>query len=297
MKDGVFRSVRCVVVVSAILLGGASAPSRAEWHLDANTGVFYDSNLSRASEPDVVRPGSAATLAAGANWFAAPTASDSWAVGASGGGELYTRYSGLNNAFAVANAAYRHKLDVGFAAPWIRCEVAAGYFGYDVDVRTGPRYAIRAGAGKRFTESFDAEIGGFYDRRYGPYGKPDIPGISGHVFDLRGEGAYFRIGYDLTERLLVDAKLAIRRGDVVSTSSENAQIVGAATAIAEDPTFGNDLYDYRLRGTTRTAVVTMSWALDERSSLNLAYVGESTNATAGLGYRSNSASLVYLYRY
>ncbi len=101
----------------------------------------------------------------------------------------------------------------------------------------------------------------------------------------------------MTGNLLLSARLAVRRGDVVSTSSETEEIIRAATAIAEDPTFGDELYDYRLRGTTRTTVVTISWALNERSSLNLTYAGESTNATAGFDYRSNAAILTYAYSY
>jgi len=112
-----------------------------------------------------------------------------------------------------------------------------------------------------------------------------------------GQGGYVRAGYAVTEDLLLSAKIAVRRGDVVSTSSETAQVIGAATAIAEDPTFGDDLYDYRLRGTTRMAVVSMSWAVDSRSSLNLSYTGESTSIAAGLDYRSHAASLTYSYRY
>lgn len=284
-------------MLCGILLVLASAPLRAEWLFDADAGAFYDDNLGRASAPADIRAGSAATLALAARWFTSPTEFDGLSVGAAAGGEAYDRYHGLNNVWAVGTALYRHKFGVGLAAPWVLCEFAAGYYDYDFNVRTGARFALRAEAGKRFSEIFDAEIGVFYDRRYGPFGEPDIPGISGKAFNLRGQGVYLRAGYAATENLLLSARLAVRRGDVVSTSAETDQIISAATAIAEDPTFGDELYDYRLRGTTRTTVVTVSWALNERSSLNLSYTGETTNVMAGLDYRSNAASLTYSYRY
>lgn len=279
------------------VLLAASLPARAEWLFDAEAAAFYDDNLSRASQAVDVHSGAAATLVAGARSLSVLDASDTLVIGGAMGGEVFDRYHGLDNGSVTGTATYRHKVGIGFAAPWVLCEAAAGYFDYDFNVRTGARFALRAEAGKRFSESLDAEIGAFYDRRYGPYGVPDIPGISGQVFSLRGQGAYVRAGYSVTEDVLVSAKLAVRRGDVVSTSFENAQVLSAATAIAEDPTFGADLYDYRLRGTTWTAAVTMSWAVDDRSSLNLGYTGESTSATAGLGYRSNSVVLTYSYRY
>jgi hypothetical protein len=284
-------------VLGGILLVMANAPLHAEWLFDADAGAFYDNNLGRASSPADFRAGSAATLAIAASWFAAPTESDVLSVGAAVGGEAHDRYHGLNNGWAVGTALYRHKFGVGLSAPWVLGEIAGGYYEYDFNVRTGARFALRAEMGKRLSETFDIEIGAFYDRRYGPFGVPDIPGISGKAFDLRGEGVYFRAGYAVTENLLLSARLAVRRGDVVSTATETDQIISAATAIAEDPTFGDELYDYRLRGTTRTAVVTLSWALNARSSLNLSYTGEATSVMAGLDYRSSMAALTYSYRY
>jgi hypothetical protein len=291
------RRTQSPFALCGIFLILASTPLRAEWLFDADVGGFYDDNLSRASLPIDARAGSAATLAVAARWFDAPTPSDAWFVGAAIGGEAYDRYHGLNNGSVVGTAQYRHKFGVGLDAPWVLGEVAVGYYDYDVNVRTGARYALRAEMGKRFGETIDAEIGAFYDRRYGPLGEPDIPGISGKVFDLSGHGVYVRAGYAISENLLLSARLAVRRGDVVSISSETAQIVSAATAIAEDSTFGDELYDYRLRGTTRTAVLTISWALNERSSLNLSYAGESTSVAAGLDYRSNGSIFTYTYRY
>ena len=224
-----------------------------------------------------VRPGSAATLALAARWFTSPTEFDGLSVGAAAGGEAYDRYHGLNNVWAVGTALYRHKFGVGLAAPWVLCELAAGYYDYNFNVRTGARFALRAEVGKRFSEIFDAEIGVFYDRRYGPYGSPTSP-ASPESFQSPGQGAYLRGAYAVTQNLLVSAKTRAparrRRVDIL----RDRQIVGAATAIAEDPTFGDELYDYRLTGTTRTAAVAMSWALDERSSLNLTWTGESTTS-------------------
>lgn len=291
------RRTRSRFALCGILLFLANTAVHAEWLIDADAGVFYDNNLGRASSAADFRAGSAATFAFAASWFAAPTESDGLSVSAAVGGEAHDRYHGLNNGWAVGTALYRHKFGVGLAAPWVLFELAGGYYEYDFNVRTGARFALRAEMGKRLSETFDIEIGAFYDRRYGPFGEPVVPDISGQVFNLRGEGVYLRAGYAVTENLLLGARLAVRRGDVVSTTSRNYQIFLASTAIAEDRALGDELYAYRLRGTTRTAVLTLSWALNARSSLNLSYTGEATSVMTGLDYRSSMAALTYSYRY
>jgi hypothetical protein len=70
-----------------------------------------------------------------------------------------------------------------------------------------------------------------------------------------------------------------------------------SSAIPEDTTFGDQLYDYRLRGTTRTITATVSFALTDHSSLNAGFIDESTRGVEGLDYRGHGANLSYAYRY
>jgi hypothetical protein len=124
-----------------------------------------------------------------------------------------------------------------------------------------------------------------------------VPGISGKVFDLRGRSAYVRAGYAATDVLQLGAHIEVRRGDVVSSTRRNLEIFEASSAIARDPTFGDDFFAYRLRGTTETITANASWALDARSSLNLAYAAERTRAYDDLDYRSYRVDFSYAYRY
>jgi len=104
----------------------------------------------------------------------------------------YHRLHGLNLLDVGANTTYQHKCGLGYAAPWISLSVAAARDDYRGDIRDGRRLDIRAEIGKRFTPEFDASFGGRYDRRYGRNDEPVVPGISGNVFDLRGESVYAR---------------------------------------------------------------------------------------------------------
>jgi hypothetical protein len=141
-------------------------------------------------------------------------------------------------------------------------------------------------------------MGLYYERRYDTHGQPVVPGISGRVFDLRGQGAFVRAGYAATNELYLDARADVRRGDVESTSQQSLPIFLASSAIAADPVWGDpNLYAYRLRGTTWSGDLTASYALSGRSSLELEYRYAFTRAAEGLEYTTNTILLTFDYRF
>jgi len=276
---------------------GVSSPATAEWLFDVDAGGFYDSNLSNAQNQADIRDDFAAAVAGSIANFYALTGNDGLTLSIDAAGEAYHRFHGLNLLGIGASADYRHKFGLGYTAPWLRLNASASYDSYQQDLRTGSRWALVAELGQRFNDQCDAAIGGVLERRYGPNGDPLVPGIPGTVFNLQGQSAYVRGGYAVTDSLLLGARFEIRRGDVVSSTRRNFAIFEASSAIAADPTFGPDFFAYRLRGTTGTATASASWALGERSSLNLVYAGEKTRAYDDLDYRSYRISLAYAYRY
>jgi hypothetical protein len=282
----------------ALLLWPAfSLAATGEWSFGIDAGAFYDSNLTRAQNPADVRADGAATLYGSAADFFALSGEDGFRLTLEAQGETYFRFHGLDFIGGGASADYRHKFGVGLTAPWLRIAASAAYDGYQQNLRTGARWNARVELGRRFDEQFDAAIGGALDRRYAQNDEPVVPGISGKVFDLRGESAYLRAGYAATDELLLIARVEVRRGDVVSTTRRNFAIFEASSAIAADPTFGSDFFAYRLRGTTGTLAGGASWALNQRSSLNLVASGERTRAYDDLNYRSYRIDLSYAYRY
>jgi len=281
----------------ALVVACGSSASNASWQFDVDAGFLYDSNLTRAYAPADIRADGAFTLAGAAGSFWALSGADGLTLTADARAEAYHRFHGLNLLGIGATAAYKHKFGLGYAAPWIALTVAGGHDDYHGDIRDGNRLEVRAELGQRFTPEFDAAFGGRYERRYARNDEPVVPGISGKVFDLRGESVYARAGYAITDRLLLGAELAVRRGDVVATTRRDFEIFVVSDAIAADPTFGPDFFAYRLRGTTDTAKVSASWALDDRSSLNFIYAHERTDAAGGVNYRSHSANLVFAWRY
>jgi hypothetical protein len=283
--------------IAACLALASGGTARAAWQFDVDAGLFYDSNLTRAYEPADIRADGAFTLNATAGWFSALSGADGLTLAADARSEIYHRFHGLNFIGIGGGATYRRKFGLGYEAPWIALSALAAYEDYREKIRDGARLEAVAELGKRFTPEFDASFGGTFERRYAANDEPVVPGIPGKVFALRGETVFARAAYAVSDRLLVAAKLKVRRGDVVATTRPDFGIFVASDAIAADPTFGPDFFAYRLRATTDTASASASWALDYRSSLNLLYADERTDAADGIYYRSHRVSLVYAWRY
>ena len=290
-------SSRPARLVCALLLSGPGLAAGGEWLLDVDAGGFYDSNLTRAQPQADIRADGAATIAASAGSFFALSGNDGLTATLDARGEAYHRFHGLNLIGIGGSAIYRHKFGLGYAAPWLVLAGTAAYDSYQQDLRTGARWEAWTELGQRFGERCDASIGGALDRRYAQNGEPVVPGIPGKVFNLQGQSAYVRAGCSATDALFLGARLSVRRGDVASSTRPNPEIFEASSAIAADPTFGSDFFAYRLRGTTGTVTLTGSWALDERSSLNLVFADERTRAYESVGYRSYDIAFTYAYRY
>jgi len=273
------------------------ATARAEWEFGAAAGAFYDDNLTRAQNAVDKRAASAVTGAVTGTYFVPLTGSDAVTFALFAGGELFERYHGLTNVVGGGSVNYRHKFGLGAAAPWLSLTALASYDDYRDDLRTSTRLDLRAEAGQRFTEQFDASVGVYYERRYDNHGEPVVPGISGKVFDLAGTGAYVRAAYAPTNALLLDVSAGVRRGDVESTSQRSLQVFLASDAIAADPVWGDpSLYAYRLQGTTWSGSLVASYALSDQAALDLAYRYDFTRGAQGLEYTTNRVSLTVVYR-
>jgi hypothetical protein len=294
-RDAARARAAASVLLSMLLC--AAGQARAEWFYDVRPGGLYDDNLTRAQQAADVRGDGAATLAAAAGWFHAPSGGDGITLALEANSEAYARFHGLNLISIGGSAAYRHKFGLGRDVPWASISISAAHDDYRSDIRDGNRLEARLEVGSRLTDNFDASFGVATDRRFASNDRPVVPGISGKVFDLRGLSAFARAAYDITDRLQVGGRAAVRRGDVESTTRQNLDIFLASDAIAADPAFGSDFYAYRLRGTTATANATLSWALSERSSLNLSYAVARTTSYDDLNYLSRIGTILLAFRY
>jgi hypothetical protein len=278
------------------VLAHAGRDARAQT-FDAGAEIAHDSNVTRGQRAEDVLADSYADAHAGWTWRTQATDFDALSAGVAVRGGQYVRYPRLSYAAVDGTLAWQRKLGVGLTEPWIAASATASYENYREDIRDSGRLELRLEAGRRWSEALDASIGYVFDRRYAQHDEPVVPGISGKVWDLMGNAAFARMGYALSERWLVDLGYNVRRGDVVSTTHRNLAIFLASDAIAQSTAFGPYFFDYRLRGTTQTGSGTLSYALGDRSSLNLLYAYALTRAAQGFEYRNNVVSAAWVYRY
>lgn len=298
-KPVCLRPVRLYAVrAAALCVACALAPATAaQPTVDAGAEVAYDSNVTRAQLRDDLRSDGYASGHATWTWRTRPSDFDALDAGVALRGAQYARFPRLSYAAADATLGWQRKLGIGLTQPWIGASATLSREDYREDTRDSDRLELRIEAGKRWTEQLDTSAGYAFDRRYTRRDAPVVRGISGKVWDLKGNSGFARMGYALTDRWLTDFGLSIRRGDVVSTTHRNLAIFLASDAIAESDAFGPEFYDYRLRGTTRTGSGTLSYALGERASLNLLYTYGFTRAAQGLEYQDHFVSAAWIYRY
>jgi hypothetical protein len=268
----------------------------AQLAVDAELARVYDDNLSRAQrESDVQRDRA---------WRARAALGRGFAIGETDAtlraellGERYDRFSGLDVAALGIGALLQRKLGLGLTAP--RVELQASYHAeeHSERVRDGTRASLSVSLGKRFDERLAVSLRAAYDRREQRQDFGVVPGIPGRPFSLQGRSLAAEGSWALGERALLYGALALRHGDVVSSTRRNFEIFRASADIAPDPAFGPDFIAYRLTGArTRSWSVGLSWALGRHASVDAALARDVTRAGSGLDYDGNLYSLSLVYR-
>jgi hypothetical protein len=270
--------------LSLLVFLAVSGAATADDILDVQAGALYDSNLTRAQLEGDVKEDTA--LQAALAWGRFVPLADGLTMRATldAAGEIYPRYSGLNNLALGGSVGVRRKFGLGALAPWVGVSGSVARLEYQNSVRTGWRYQVGVGAGKRLTDDLRVETTYLYEHRTADENNPVVPGISGAVWDLQGHQAGLSGEYSLNDRLSLTAGFDYRRGDVASTTLRNFTIFVNSTAIALDPVFGPDTVGYRIFAITRAWRMGMSFALGPSNSINLVAERWISRAQGGLDY-------------
>jgi len=281
--------------ITCLLWFVVSSGASAEDVLDMQAGALYDSNLSRAQLHYDIKSDTA--LQAALAWGRFVPLADNLSLRATleAGGEAYTRYSGLNNLALGASLGMRRKFGLGAFAPWASGSASAARLEYQNSIRDGWRYELGLGAGKRLTESWDAEANFRYQHRTADKELAVVPGISGAVFDLQSHEVGLKSEYGLTDRVSLAVGFDFRRGDVASTTLRNFTIFTNSDAIALDPVFGPNAVGYRIFALTRVWRVGTSYALGTANSINVGAERWISRARGGLDYYNTLVGASYVH--
>src|SRR5947208_12757706 len=192
--------------VLSVLLAMTLNFARAEWRFDAETGGFYDSNLSnsdRASDEKDdwawktdVRVGNGFQLSRDLRLNLAADLR----------GQLWDQYDAFNEIGAGASAGLRYRFGLGRQAPWILLEERIAYDRFHDSELSGWDESVRLRGGIAISERIALEAGYAFEN----FAAPD------NFYDIQGNTALARVIVDLTSSLQVVLGYSYREGNVIS---------------------------------------------------------------------------------
>ena len=247
-----------------VLLAMTLNVALAEWHFDAETGAFYNSNLSnsdRASDErndwawkSDVRLGNGFQLSRDVRLNLAADLR----------GQVWDRFDAFNAIGPGVSAALRYRFGLGRQAPWISVDDRIGYDRFHETMRSGWDESFRLRGGIAVSERIALEAGYTFDN----FVAPD------DFFDAQANGGNARIIVDVTSSLQIALGYSYRNGNVISYAvPPRPDIVLITTDRHPVTTFGaNPLYTaYRLRAETHAVSVSAGYALTKYLSVQVAY--------------------------
>jgi hypothetical protein len=213
-------------------------------------------------------------------------------------GESYDRYTGLNNISLGATFALRKKWALGPFAPWTGLSLSSAHLNYANNIRNGWRHQLAIRGGDRVLERLNVRAEYMYERRTANTLAPDQPGISGDTFSQKNHSVTINTDYTLDDSIFLTGGILLRRGDVVATASETANMIASAEAISADLVFGNPhLYAYKLKGSTRGVDLGLNIAMARKHVLRASISRFLTHATGDNDYAKTVQMVSWNYNF
>ena len=272
----------------AVLLAMVASAARADWRVDAETGAFYDSNLSNSDRASDVKDDWAwqSNLRVGNGFQLARDLRLN--LGVDLREQVWARFYAFNNVAPGGTAGLRYRFGLGRLAPWVLIEDRLAYAFFKENDRSGVDNRLRIRGGFGITERLAVEAAYTFD---------DYAAKS-PFWDLSGNSCAIRLTFDATSSLQVAVGYLYRNGEVISYAlPPRPDIVALSSARESVNSFGSPPYTaYRLRGVTNAFSASVGYTLRKYISLQVNY--EFRNTTHGpLGYVNHlvEAKVAFVY--
>jgi hypothetical protein len=214
---------------------------------------------------------------------------------ASGGGEWFDKYDGLDRAFAEIQGELQYRGSGKFGAPIYGLFLRTGQDWYDTTLRDGYRASIGLTLRKPATDRvfLFGSIG--YNRRDG----------KSEVFDNEELFVRGTLDYSVSRRNSLYFGLEYRYGDSVSTGLPALAFLDIADAVVADDVF-TDRFAYKTRSHTGILTLGYNFAFAERHALDFSYRGiysrpeeqpPSNVSDDDIYYYDNQFTVSYLFRF
>ena len=253
---------RIIGLMGLLALGLSVA--RADWRFDAETGVFYDSNLSNSDRSADEKSDSAWKGDVRAGFGFQLSRDLRLNLAGDVDGEMWDRFSGFNNIDFGGSTGLRYRFGLGRQAPWILAEDRLAYEFFDEYERDGWSNNFRIRGGIVITDQLSVETGYTFDH----FAARD------DFWDLKGNSASVRLTFDVISSLQISLGYTYRYGDVISYAvPPRPDILRLASEEQSVTTFGtNPLYTaYRLQASTHSVSVSAGYAVTKYLSFLVSY--------------------------
>jgi opacity protein-like surface antigen len=241
----------------------ALSTARADWHFDAETGAFYNSNLSRSDRAADEQNDWAWKSDVRAGYGMQLSRDLRLNLAGDVGGEVWDRFDAFNNVDLGASVGLRYRFGLGRQAPWIVAEDRLAHEFFNEDVRNGWANDFRIRGGVAITDRLSIEAGYLFNH----FAARD------NFFDLEGHGGSIRLTFDVTSSLQIALGYAYRYGDVISYAVPPRPDILAISIEREGVTsFGNPPYTaYRLQASTNAFSVSAGYTVTRNISVQVSY--------------------------
>lgn len=285
-----------------LILMGIAGSASGEWLLDTSLGLQYNDNLSNASLDQDIKQDTALDFSLSPAYHAQVDGFTGITAGVDFGALKQLDYNGLDELSAGVSGSIRRKFGLGLSAPWTRAAGSVRYADYDDGQRDGWSYTLSIEAGKYITGRFALQAGYRFESRRASR-SVDIPflvtnfGISGDAFDTDAHNFGINGLYQINERLSLVLGYTFRTGEITASTLRNTEIFEASDAVSPDPVFGADRFAYRIEADTGIFSAGLSLALNYRTSFNVNYTYQDSDAYEDLAYRNNLVRVELLYSF
>jgi hypothetical protein len=246
-----------------VLLILSSSFARAEWRIEAETGVVYNSNLSNSDRSADVRDDWAWRSDISAGNGLQLTRDLRLNLGADLRGEVWDRFGAFNTIGPGASAGLRYRFGLGRQAPWILVEDRFGYDRFQDTPQSGYDNVINFEAGIALSDRIALEGGYAFESFVSP----------NDFYDRQLHRVNARTVFDVTSSLQVAVGYIYREGDVISYAVPPRPDIARFSVEREDQDqFGQPLRTaYKLLGRTNAVSFSVAYQLMKYASVQLGY--------------------------
>jgi hypothetical protein len=246
-----------------MIFAATAVCARADWRFDAETGAFYDSNLSNSDRAAEERDAWA--------WRSDLTVSNGFQLmrdlrlnlAGDVHGEVWDRFDSFDQIALGGTATLRYRFGLGPKAPWISIDDRIAYARFHETARSGYDEQFRARGGVNITDRIALEAAYIFQNHAAP----------NRFYDIQAHSADARVIVDLTSSLQVALGYTYRNGGVISYAiPPRPEIAAFAIEREDEDTFGTPLRTaYKFRADSHAVSVSASYALPNNFSVQIGY--------------------------